>query len=543
MTEQAYNSIEPFSDDAIRTLYDLIVASGGTGELNDFRFFERCCYQAILRGAQLKFEKIDKNLAQQVFQEAYSSSAPTLPQDRVSLFVRSARTSILASSQLSRNEAILDGLQRGLELMGDQFSSIPFAKTIYGEKIEPDIHLSALQLEVVHKPTGKKIVAAWILGTRDGGMVFQEDLRKIDVVIPRVTTKLGKFPNLTIFSYVSDMTLDHGNIVSPDEVVPIGVDTARDLIGLGLKEATEEDKVELRKAFDSEIASTVRKIFTDRVRDLTRQPTEPVFRLVKTLNVAHNAGLQLTRESLKEEEKKLFGGSSKVLDRHLSDLIELGFAVEEGSELVPRIPRALDHLVTFLEEIQIEFGSNADLVLSVASKLGLAVVDRETDQARRKTAQEFDNALGGISVVKELTSMADVSKTFAADRARLMIGALDKGQSEGDLASNIVRTAALEILPDIQTKLAQTQLSSPGPIETSVTLTRQPVTPTPSADQSRPPSKDSSSTEQLVSLVLNDSGPITLEELVGLVAERGGTGELRSGILGMVMKNRLKLSA
>jgi hypothetical protein len=149
--EKPYNSLEPFTEESLKTLYDLVVSAGGTGELNDFRFFERCCYFSLLKGAQNKVAQIDAAMVRLVFEEAYKSWAKTQTFEKISVQVQSLRAGILSSSQMSRNEAVLNGIKRGLELTEDQFRSIPYSTTVYGEKLDPDIHISGLQVDSCSK--------------------------------------------------------------------------------------------------------------------------------------------------------------------------------------------------------------------------------------------------------------------------------------------------------------------------------------------------------------------------------------------------------
>jgi len=78
--------------------------------------------------------------------------------------------------------------------------------------------------------------------------------------------------------------------------------------------------------------------------------TDPIRRLAIALNVSQATGSKLTKEALKEEEKRLFGSASKIGDRHISDLVALGFAKEQGTEIVPALPRALSRLDELLRK-------------------------------------------------------------------------------------------------------------------------------------------------------------------------------------------------
>ncbi len=550
--EQPYNSLEPFTEESIKTLYELVVSAGGTGELNDFRFFERCCYFSLLKGAQHKIAQIDPAMVKLVFEESYKSWAKTQTFEKISVQVQSLRAGILTSSQMSRNEAILNGIKRGLELTEDQFRSIPYSTTVYGEKLNPDIHISGLQVELEHKPSGKRIVSDWILVARDGGLIFQDDMKRFDSAVTKVIAKLGMYPNATVFAYVSDLDLDRSAIRSTDEVIAISSETGRDLIGLGLKEATEDDTDELRKSFDAEIAPVVRKLYTEKTNDLAKRPADSVYRLIKTANLAFASGRKLTRESLKELEKTLLGSSVKIADRHVAEAIELGFLREQGSELIPTIPRTLDHLLSLLvkgprnvKDIKNEFGTNTDLILETAGGLGIIDRDLTNDQVRLRPDDTNQQLLNReLPELREIASRGENARSFGAERTNLIFDAFEKTKSHPDhFASNIVSATAVAVIPELKESLTRPLGTSSGlrPKPTSKQSDSITVGARKSGEGPSSPGATSLPLENLINNIL-EIHSLTLGELVSKVSEKGGVGDVRSSVLRMVFANKLKLS-
>ena len=549
--EQPYNSIEPFSEDALKELYNLVVATGGTGELNDFRLFERCCYFGITNGAKNRQKTIDKDCLRQEFQKQYKSWARAEVGEKLSLAVRADRSGILSGTPMIRNEAVLKGLVSGFTLMRDQFSEITGVKTSYEKKIAPDIHLSSLEFTAAHKPTGKKVCAIWMLAAKEDGMILQDDLKTIDPAIPKVMDKASAHVNLSVLSYVSDLDLSSSQMASCDRIIRISSDTMRDLIGLGMKSATEDDIDVLRKSFDSDIAPLMRRIFDESVRDITKDVSATVIRLVKVLNLSNAAGVRVTREALKEEEKRIFGSSTRVADKHLTDLVTLGFAKEEGTEIVPDRPKALIRLDEMLykegkvdkEHFLDKFNPNGESVLEAANALGFVTIDEEGVVRRRKDVnKEVDEHVGVINPL--LTK--NVTETFDGEKAVRILKAVEKAPSLDDIPATIVFATALEALPTIEenikelsekagrTVIEKPSVTSPQP-KVIERKPRPPAVPRVGADVDR--------LEETVMSVLETKQPLSLEELKKELAAKGFAEDVTTKVLGMVVKNKLKLAA
>jgi len=554
--ERAYNSIEPFSEDALKELYNLVLAVGGTGELNDFRLFERCCYFVILNGVKNKRKAIEKDDVKQEFQQQYKSWTKTEVGEKLSLALRGERSSILSGTQMMRNEAILKGLVNGFTLMKDQFREITGVSTRYEKKVAPDIHLSSLRFTATHRPTAKKVSAIWILAVKEEGMVLQDDLRAIDPVVLKTLDEASTHINLSILSYVSDIDLDTAQVTNCDRVVRISTDTMRDLIGLSIRVATEDDVDILRKTFDSDIAPLIRGIFEESTRDITKDVTSTVIRLVKALNVSNAGGLKLTREALKEEDKKLFGSSSRVADKHLSDLVALGFAKEEGTEIVPMQPKALNRLDELLhkhssvkvDRLLTEFSPNGESVLEAAKQLGLVKVD-ENDVVRRQQdlKKEVDSR---VDTIKPLLTK-DVKDTFDGEKATQILKAVEKATTLDDIPATIVFSVATELLPTIEKNVKEYSAKTGQVVEKAVAVNEAP----PRERQNKTPAKETrhvatqetqreaAKLEEAILSILETEKSLTLEELKEKLAVKGFATDVNSQVLSMVVKNKLKLAS
>ncbi len=546
--EQPYNSIEPFTEDSLKELYNLVLATGGTGELNDFRLFERCCYFSILEGVHKGQKQILKDTVQEEFQNQLKLWAKPEPDEKLSLPLRSDRNNILAGTLMMRNEAILKGLLKGLKLTEDQISELLDVKTRDLGDLAGHVHVGALQCSAHHKPTDKWVSIAWVLAAKEEGLILPDDIMEINATAGTIRGEATSYVNLLIVSYVSEFDLDTSQMTNADQVIRISSDTARDLTGLGLESATKEDTDLLRKSFDSEIAVVVRHILEISTRDITKDVTESVQHLAITLNLIHSAGSKLTKESLKDENKKLFR-SGRVQDRNITDLISLGFAREEGTQIVPTVPKALYYLDQLLrkegplkpEAVQKQFGQNSEAVIGISKKLGLVNIDDNGVISRAQIDKDLDEL---ISSTKAILS-SDAKKTLDGEEADLIVKAVDKTSSDS-ITGNIVRSAAHLLLPQFRQNLGK--LSSPATAEKKTvepSIPQSSTKPTPPTTVVRDTLKyDPTMFEKAVITIIEGRGqPVTLDELKQELAGLGFSYDINPKILGMIIQNKLKLAA
>jgi hypothetical protein len=543
--ELAFNSIEPFSEEALRELYNLTVVTGGAGELNDFRLFERCCYFAILEGARKKRKSIEKEDAQQIFQLQFKPWAKEEGGERLSLGVKTELASILSGPQMARNESVLKGLVGGFKLMKDQFSEITGVRTRYEQKVAPDVHISSLQFEVLHKPTAKKVSVIWVLSSKESGAILPDDLKKVDQAISKAL-EVSTYVNLRILGYVSDLELGRSQTTQCDHAIRISPDTMRDLIGLSVESASPDDVDLLRRNFDSDIAPLIRKIFDESTRDITKEVSPTVCRLIKALNISHAAAVKLTKEGLKDEEKKLFGSDTRVADKHLSDLMTLGFAKEEGTQIIPEEPKALTHLENLLQKqttlklegVHKEFAPNGDAVLNVAQNLGLVTIEGERVLRRgQDLRREVEKHAATIAPLLS----KEVKGTFDGERGVEMMKAVERTKPDGVLGT-IVLSATLELIPTIEERLgkvvpviAEPSAQEKAPAKEQVKATRVQI---PLRERYEP-----TKLEKVVLSILQTNQPMTLEQLKRELASQGFSVDTTSQIISMVMQNKLKLVA
>lgn len=545
------DSIEPFSENALKSLCGFIVDIGGTGELSDFRFFERCCYFAILRGAKKQQKKLDLKHVRKIFEELYASEPVRKPEIELSIGTRSKMISLLRGNPMVRNEAVLRGLLEGLKLLKDDFLTIANTKTERCVIIQPDINISSLEFTTNYRGE-KNVNTLWFIAAKDKGMIVKGDAKGINDAIGKIVEARDRYTNLTILSYVSNLDLDESQTSNCDEVLRISLDTMRDLIGLGV--ALPEDVDSLRKSFDADIATALRGIYSKRVRDITGYPTAPsVYTLLKTLNMSYFSGKRLTKEALRDQEKELYGKSTKTRERYVSDIIELGFAAEEGTQIVPRAPRSLVRLmeilkqgVTDVTEIYERFGDSGEAVVTVAEQLGM--IKLENMSVKRVYPYDLEKKVRkDLKTSKSLSEDKTLSNTFAAKRAKTIIKAIEEAESKGnEFAQLLIYGAAIGLLPGLNESLIQKKKE--------ITAAPQPVEPLPAEEKKIPkvlpeeigkaaaPEKPTMTFDEAINSCLKDGKSITLSDLVEGLEKLGYVEDVRTKIIGLIIQDKLKIS-
>jgi hypothetical protein len=553
--EQAFNSILPFSEEALRALYNFVLFSGGSADLNDFRLFERCCYFAILNGAKKKRKEIDKDDAQEEFQRQFKPYSKTESGEKYSLQVRSELAGILAGPQMGKNDSTLRGLIAGFKLMKNLFSEITGVQTRDGGKISQELSLSSLEFNVHIKHTGKKVSAVWILAAKDNGIIFQDDLVVINSAISKHLSEHPSYSNLSVLSYVSDLDLDASKVTNSGQLLRISPETMHDLIGLSIENATQADIDVLRKTFDSEIGPFVSQVFEESTRDITDQLSERGRRVVMALNVGHAAGVQITRVSLKEEEKKLFGSASKASDSVIKEIFDLGFAKEEGTQIVPTAPKAFSHLNEMLKDsssikddkVSDEFGPNGESVLKAAKALGIISLDNN------KVSKKKQELKGEVDLESERIKplLTETSKeSFNGMKTQEILKAVKSSSSDESL-DIIILSAAHELLPALESELAKIPSSSPPSHKDTASLANagsnqssQKPTSKVEPSHSKPGARaEMGKTERAILELLEGSNPLTIEELKHALIEKEFSSDVNGIIIGMIMKNKIKLAA
>jgi hypothetical protein len=544
--QQAYNSLEPFTEDALRDLYNLILATGGTGELNDFRLFERCCYFAILEGARNKERQILKDRVQAEFQKQFKLLAKPEADENLSIALRSDRNSVLAGTLMMRNEAILRGLEKGLKLTTDQISDLLDVKTLDLGRVSNNVNLGALRCIAHHKPSGKWISLLWLLASKGDGLILPDDVKEINAAAGSIRSEQTNYVNLLIVSYISEFDLDTAQLTNADQIIRITSDTSRDLIGLGLESATADDIDVLRKGFDSDIAVEIRHILEVSTRDITKDVTDTVQHLAITLNVVHAAGRKLTKETLKDETKKLFR-SGRAQDKNITDLIALGFAKEEGTQIVPTVPKALTYLDQLLRKqgplkqdvIQKQFGPNSDSIIKVSKGLGLVNIDENGMISRVQADKDVES----LASTTKLTLSSETSKTLDADQAYLLAKAVEKSDADS-ISGTIVRSAARTMLPQLTQNLVKQGQVDLEKGSSGGSPPYPPMQTPPQADTIQRRNQDSGVFESKVVTILKGKGQaMTLEELKRELLAQGFSTDVNSKIIGMIIQNKLKVTA
>lgn len=546
------DSIWPFTEESLKALYRFVVNVGGTGELTNFRLFERVCYFCILDGSKKKLKELNDNHIRLIFEKIYKTEIATGgPAEDFSLKTRVDIGEILRAPALVKNESILRGLERGMGLMSDLFKEITNISTDHCGTLPPGINLSCLSFSATLR-SQKQVSAIWFLSSKEPGMIVDEDAGKIDHEIGKVLGAKKQFANIVLCSYVSNIDLAKSNFANCDEVLRIPYDDVLDLIGLGV--CTEEDMEKLRKSFDSDIAPSLREIFLKRIRDVSHPVPKAAYRLVKSLAISQYAGSKLTKDSLRETDKFLQASPTKPKERLVADLIDVGFASEESGKLSLSQPKSVKNLLetlngksTELDEISKIFGEAHKHIIDAAENLG--IIKREMSTIRPVLpAESLSEIEKPLNQLKAYVKDHSIQRTYAGKRAMQILSAIEEAEAaDDDYAKIIVYKAASELLPSIISSLGTQAKQVPPEMEKGVAEPEYGRRK--KEEEEREPEKvikeivePPGKFEDMVKKCLKENTALTLEQLADKIEKMGFEEDVRQRILGMVMQNKLKIS-
>lgn len=442
LNKREKSSILPFTEEALKELYESIVVSlGGTEDLTDFRFFERCCYYSLLRGAQNKIKEITPEIVREVFTAQIGSEPIGKQQEDISAHTKAEIVTIMRGPLIQRLESTFDGLSKGLEL-SHEFSAIDLSMTDYVGEVKPNTHIGSWQFSGKHTQ-GRLFRTLWFIAYKTDGIIVKEEMAVINDKILEFLSEPGQSqPNLSIFTYVSDVEVDSSDIKTCDEILRINRSTMRELIGLGVS-VTERDIATLKKSFDADILPDLREIYAVRVRDITKKVNDSVIRAILALHIYHLNNEKLTRASLKQKET-FISGRRILPDRWIKEMEVLGFASgTTTSGYVPETPKSIKIMLDCLEkndtlkidEVNSLFGDSAEYVLDLCWKIG--IIEYDYNRVKKKYVADIKESVkDDIDEAKNLVKIS--SESVAKNTLAKIVTAIEKSKQEGDEFSQYV---------------------------------------------------------------------------------------------------------
>ncbi len=552
------NDIAPFTEEALRTLFQLITSLRGTKNLDNFRVFERCCHFALIEGAKTKAQKIGDNIVREVF-NAYGRKELPLREFRdLSPTTIQTIAEVSKAHLLERNIAILNGIVAAIthsQILGGEVAIESHTTSHVGEFSDGRLEISSLTLVTTYRD--KSVSLRWHLASSPQDLISEDEVSTLLEEASRNPRMKEFYAHIDIFSYVSGVGVADVSHPSFDTVLRFKTTLAEDLIGLG--SGVEADITTLTREFDRSIAPQLSELIRRKVRDITKDLVPPKRELVQTLHVMRNTGQTPTKESLRQAHKELFAKSRKISLPSVNEIIQLGFATERATELIPEEPKAHKKLLdvwlakgdTERELIEQQFGNVSQAVLDSASALGLIVEDGGKIRARRLS--DFETEMDGlISDLKETIESDLVRQTNPGERIELLLRALASSKEEHRKYDTFVILSTLQslgqelldLVVDIPREPATKPLTVEDSAETSVeeSVVEGEAEGEGLAEETPIHREQEIPVEDAIIAALKGSPPMALGELERRLRERGYEQDIRHYVVRLVLSGKVRIS-
>jgi hypothetical protein len=454
-TTETQSRLHPFTEDAVEELYTLTTTLGEGGGLSNFRVFERVCYFSLLEGAEQGLDVIDADFVRDRFEE-YSPDTSDDPGTSYTPATRTRINDVLVSSPIEQNEVIAQGITTALDLRNDY--EILSSDTDYlGQAGGTDVSL--LKLEIKFR-SDRTFTISWIIAQPDGGILPDSDVDALNEHIEEQEDDL--FANLRLLTYVSDLDTD-SEFSNTDMVHRIDNELVNDLIGLTAEQ--EEDFPDLRAEFDREIQLDLEEKLAQEVRDITDSFTSAQIRLAKSIHVIGYSQEELTRQSIRDEDKVLWNRAQRASESKINTVVESGFAIGDPN-LQPALPRSLDKLVSqsrsdalSRDEAEELFGANTEWVIDIAEELGLVTANGSVRAVELSDIEESVDE--NIERFETLLEEDAVSGSPAGSRAQMLIDSYRSVSTSDTAHALIIYQAIGELYDEIASALEEID---PSPI-------------------------------------------------------------------------------
>jgi len=578
-TEGGTSPLSPFTEDAIEELYTLTTSLGEGAGLSNFRIFERICYFSLLEAAEQGIDKIDAEFIRDQFEE----HTPDTTDDAGSNYTPTTRTRIAdvrGRSSIEQNEVIAQGITTALDLRNDY--EILSSETDYLGQAG-GIDVSLLKLEIRFR-SDRTFTISWIIAQPDGGILPEGDAEALSELIEENEDNL--FANLRLLTYISDLDTD-AEFPSIDMAHRIQNELVNDLIGLTAEQ--EEDYPDLRTAFDREIQLDLEEKLAQEVRDITDSFTSAQIRLAKSIHVIGYAQEELSRQTIRDEDKVLWNRTQRASESKINTVVESGFATGDP-DLEPALPRSLDKLVSRAQdgsltrdEAEDLFGTNTEWVINIAEELGLITANGDIRAVKLSDIEE--DVEGNIERFETLLEDAEIAGSPAGSRAQMLVDAYHAVEDSDDSHALIVYQTVTELYDEISSALedinpsptldqygdstpesgdgdddgeeeAEDGQEQPGeggdggPSETQTTSQAQTSSgesvETENGEQpSQDEEEDTDGEEQVpledaITELLEESGPMTKNELSQQL--EGYDQDIGGALMGMIIRNEIKIT-
>lgn len=552
-------SIDPFTDDAISTLYERINYVNQTREMTSFRLFEKTCYTAIINACESNSNSIGIKEIEIAFQQIQKTLFHDPSSSNLSADTLMETSKILRSEENVHNTTILAGFFKGVSnFMESVIEDAQLKSSRSVKQTESGLYFNEMTLIVEPKLKKSEIAARIYCVSKKKESFNDDDFKEISNEIKNLENdRVGI--NLTLLCLIADkesVPLDEEYVKEKipviDAIFLINKKLKTDLITL---ECCKEEEIEtLQQPFNQFIRSKLTDYITSSVQDITFTPSESVILLIKMSNLLSIVKEDSTYNHLQTETGKFFS-RTKPLKKAIAEMIQLGFAKEESGNLIPLIPKTLENAFQLIKSNKIDSMKdfhNYEKIIKAAFELGIVDENNNVVDIQTLTTQ-----IEPIIENAKILVTNDDSKI--SNEIRLMLKAYDGIQS---LNSEIRKIMLLNLINEEMKKRIRkiNEYSSP----TTVTKTQTDVELQDLQEndseyenveedenseeieiENITPSSSSQSDEELLNEINHvlAAGPTTLHDLVSKLSRNGKFGSLSKGkIIFLIKDGKLKVS-
>jgi len=552
-TPRSDGDISPFTEEALKSLYDMILSVRGTEALDNFRIFERICHFALIEGAKRGLHEIQPDLMRELFEQYGLKEIPVARQRRITLKTTEKIASFKLKSVMERNEAILRGIVEGISrstvLKGIDVNKI---ETSYlGQVGAGNVGISSLYLDLTYQD--KNVSFLWILAGSKTNIIQAKDV-EVTIETVRELLKGYGYCHIILLSYVSDIEISKISSDLFTRIIRISSGLADDLIGLSI--GVDEDKTVLMQSFEAEIAPLLLHLLAKETRDITGRLSSPALEAIQTIYVLGAKYGTFSKETIRQTNKRLFMRKAKLQDRYIKEAVQAGFAEEEAGQLAPAIPKAHIFLLENLEEGPTEYRKLIDKLGGagesiIDSALQFHLVYREGEKIVRQKLIEYESKVSHIlDELRKAYESEVIKKSEPGQWIEWLLDAYEIYKKNGrNYHAHIVLSAIEKLGPQILAEISK--ISLPLSIETRI----EPEIAKP-AFSSMPPETPMSHapapslereqgmevTEDVILQTVRTLGPVTIQEIEHYLSNRGYEADIKSTVIGLILRGKLKVT-
>ncbi|MCW4003433.1 MAG: ATP-binding protein [Candidatus Bathyarchaeota archaeon] len=553
------DDISPFSEEALKALYDLILAVRGTESLDNFRVFERICHFALIEGAKKGMKTIEKTLVQELFKEYGLKELPIREGRNLSIKTSQEIVNLKTSDFMQKHEAILQGVVKGIrrtKSFGDE--CIKNVETSFlGCVNEGIVGMSSLSANIIL--ADRSIRVFLVLASSKEGILQVTEINAIMQELKPLIRDLEVYSHKIILAYVSSIQIPNLSRGDFDQVIWIRDALAEDLMGLSA--GVEEDVGVLIKSFESDIAPVLGQLIIRETTDITAQLSAQTMEIIQTLFVISASGEVCTKEALRQDHKRLFMRKTKLPESYVVEAIQSGFIKEQANQLEPTVPKAHNFLLDLLEKGPLDYsfvvkklGVAGEAIIKSAIDFGLVYLDGGKLSKRRFA--EYENSVkSSLDFLRTYNQNAVIRESEIGQLIEWLVSAYDQKKTEQSYALYIILSTIQKLSSSIQaeiTKYRQTQVTKPSPLSGAQVA---PPIDVHSSVVSVPSSTISASTslelpqpmgqliDDIILTTLRKTGPLLLQELDVKVKEQGYQQDVKPAVLRLIYSGKLKVSS